>query len=149
MRDVNGRLVKATIKRNKNEPDNHLRNGSSKYRSKLFCIAVKRKMRANKLLLPFQNIKVELIYNQPSEVTSIRYFTHSKTSSAVCPSCNCSIEREYQKHCDQCGQLLGWKRFIRNDVKVIIIKPKESRLPDDYYRIAKKPIPEPDLHSLK
>ena len=149
MRDVNGRLVKATIKRCKSEPASHLGNGSSKYRSKLFCIALKRKMRANKLLPPFQNIKIELIYNQPSEVTSIRYFTHSKTSNAVCPSCNCSIEREYQKYCDQCGQLLGWKRFIRNEVKVIIINPKESRLPDDYYRIVKKSIPEPEAQNLK
>jgi len=29
----------------------------------------------------------------------------------VCPKCNKTMEREFQAHCDRCGQKLKWDRF--------------------------------------
>lgn len=29
----------------------------------------------------------------------------------LCPRCGISLEREYQRFCDRCGQRLGWNRF--------------------------------------
>lgn len=31
--------------------------------------------------------------------------------AAVCPRCNCTLDREYQRFCDRCGQHLSWKLF--------------------------------------
>lgn len=31
--------------------------------------------------------------------------------SAVCPRCKCTLDREYQRFCDRCGQHLLWKFF--------------------------------------
>ena len=35
---------------------------------------------------------------------------------AVCPSCNTTLEREYQNYCDRCGQKLSWKQYSRANV---------------------------------
>lgn len=31
--------------------------------------------------------------------------------AAVCPRCKCTLDREYQRFCDRCGQHLLWKFF--------------------------------------
>lgn len=40
------------------------------------------------------------------------------TLFAVCPRCNCDIEREYQPFCSNCGQMLDWSKF---DKSIIVI----------------------------
>jgi len=35
----------------------------------------------------------------------------------ICPACRITLEREYQRYCDRCGQCLNWNRF---DKAVII-----------------------------
>ena len=55
---------------------------------------------------------------QAKEVTAVRYYNVATTGYPVCPNCGYILEREYQKHCDQCGQLLGWKKFARDEVTV-------------------------------
>ena len=96
-----------------------LQESSCKNRNrKRFCIALKRKMRATKMAPALRHIKVELSLEQKIEVTAFRYYGHANTGYAICPNCGYALEREYQKHCDQCGQLLGWKKFIRDEVTV-------------------------------
>lgn len=29
----------------------------------------------------------------------------------VCPRCDCTMERVYQRYCDRCGQRLNWKEY--------------------------------------
>lgn len=33
------------------------------------------------------------------------------TTFPVCPRCRCSLEREYQSFCDNCGQRLNWAAY--------------------------------------
>ena len=35
----------------------------------------------------------------------------SGDSYPVCPRCDCTLEREYVRFCDRCGQCLSWKRL--------------------------------------
>lgn len=46
----------------------------------------------------------------PCPVTQILLFP-SGNSYPLCPRCNSSLEREYMRFCDSCGQRLGWKHF--------------------------------------
>lgn len=81
-------------------------------------IAIKRKLRSAMTAPALPHMTVELYAEQAQEVTVFRYFGHQNTGYAVCPNCGYAMEREYQKHCEQCGQLLGWKRFLRNEITV-------------------------------
>ena len=38
----------------------------------------------------------------------------------VCPRCKLTLDREYQRFCDRCGQRLDWSRY---DNAVVILKP--------------------------
>ena len=38
----------------------------------------------------------------------------------VCPRCKFTLDREYQRFCDRCGQRLDWSRY---DKAVVILKP--------------------------
>lgn len=38
----------------------------------------------------------------------------------VCPRCKLTLDREYQRFCDRCGQRLDWSRY---DKAVVILKP--------------------------
>ena len=35
----------------------------------------------------------------------------------ICPRCNRTIEREYMRFCDRCGQPLDWKLFVLAVIK--------------------------------
>lgn len=51
----------------------------------------------------------------PMLVTTI-YCYHADSGLslyAVCPKCNCTVEREYQNYCDRCGQALNWQQYHR------------------------------------
>lgn len=106
-----------------------LQNGSRSKRNRIrFCIAFKRKMRAAKVAPALPYMRVELYMEQAKEVTAVRYYGNETAGYAVCPHCGYALDREYQKHCDQCGQLLGWKKFIRDEVTVQrITGPKTQR----------------------
>lgn len=47
------------------------------------------------------------------EVEEVRKFT--TTSYPVCPCCGITLEREYQLHCDRCGQALAWNVYCSGD----------------------------------
>lgn len=42
-------------------------------------------------------------YRKPLSVTEWR------RTGAACPRCDRTIDREYQRFCDQCGQRLAWR----------------------------------------
>lgn len=52
----------------------------------------------------------ELSFRRPMPVTQIRLF---KTDGGypVCPQCEISLERDYQRFCDRCGQRLDWTNY--------------------------------------
>lgn len=62
--------------------------------------------------------QITLIVEGPKEVTTIRYYRHSKSGYPVCPACGYAMEREYQKHCEECGQRLAWNQFCKNNIIV-------------------------------
>lgn len=37
--------------------------------------------------------------------------SESYTTFPVCPRCGCSLERDYQAFCDNCGQRLNWAAY--------------------------------------
>ncbi len=53
----------------------------------------------------------EITYRIPMEIQQLRYYTYNHTSYAVCPRCRISLDREYIRFCDVCGQRLSWKNY--------------------------------------
>ena len=49
-------------------------------------------------------------YRIPMEVTQILRLS-DKLSFPVCPRCKITVEREYMRFCDRCGQKLGWAKI--------------------------------------
>lgn len=49
-------------------------------------------------------------YRVPMQVRQVMQF-HDGNSYPVCPRCDCTIEREYMRYCDRCGQHLKWTTF--------------------------------------
>lgn len=49
-------------------------------------------------------------YRAPMEVTHILKLPGG-CYYPVCPRCKSSVDREYMRYCDRCGQKLGWKRI--------------------------------------
>lgn len=52
-----------------------------------------------------------LSYRRGMRVRELMIFTSNSmdTSFYVCPRCDITIEREFMKYCDRCGQCLDWK----------------------------------------
>ena len=75
------------------------------------------------------HIKVELLIERSAEVELVQYLGYNKTGYAICPKCGYALEREYQQHCEVCGQLLGWNNFSRGEIAVQrkIVLSKEDR----------------------
>ena len=48
----------------------------------------------------------------PMAVTEIVLFKNGDTYP-VCPHCHRSLDREYQRFCDRCGQALNWTTFSK------------------------------------
>lgn len=81
--------------------------------------ATKRKVKVKiKLRSPKgANLPVDAIsYRVPLEVTQIIKIS-DKLCFPVCPRCKVSIEREYMRFCDRCGQRLGWSKI---EVAIIV-----------------------------
>lgn len=51
-----------------------------------------------------------ITYRIPLMVTAILLFDNG-VSYPICPRCDCTIDREYMRFCDRCGQRLGWELF--------------------------------------
>lgn len=49
-------------------------------------------------------------FRSPLQVTKVIVFSNGE-SYPVCPRCKITIEREYMRFCDRCGQRLSWKNF--------------------------------------
>jgi len=62
-----------------------------------------------------KNVSAELSFRIPMEVTQVRLFP-SDGAYPVCPQCGISLEREYQRFCDRCGQRLNWKSYGKASV---------------------------------
>ncbi len=79
-------------------------------------------MSPNDLLLP-QEIQAAISRLQPMPVTHIRCYRYSygDTGYPVCPNCKATMEREFQRYCDRCGQHLEWRLFSH----AIIIPPEK------------------------
>ena len=94
-------------------------NGSGSKRKRLrFRIALKRKLRAAKVAPALPYMRVELLLESKKEVTAVRYYHYDTSGYPICPTCGYAMEREYQKHCEVCGQLLGWRKFVKDEVTV-------------------------------
>ena len=67
----------------------------------------------------------QLTYRQPMPVLQIRCFRYSggTTGFPVCPRCGITMEREYQRFCDRCGQRLDWRSFKK--AKLVLYKQQK------------------------
>lgn len=54
-------------------------------------------------------------YRIPLQVTKVLQLS-SGTAYPICPRCHGSLDREYKRFCDQCGQRLGWDMVEFTDV---------------------------------
>ncbi|MBQ6947159.1 MAG: hypothetical protein IJN42_03840 [Clostridia bacterium] len=54
--------------------------------------------------------KVAVSYRIPLMVTAIVILPDGN-AYPLCPHCNSSLDREYQRYCDRCGQALSWKKY--------------------------------------
>jgi len=72
-------------------------------------------------LLIKQNTCQEFSFRIPMPVTQIRCHRCGNylTGFPVCPHCHNTLEWEYQRFCDRCGQCLDWKNYH----KAVIIMP--------------------------
>lgn len=57
----------------------------------------------------------ELSFRSAMPVTQARLIQIDGTYP-VCPRCGISMEREYQRFCDHCGQRLSWKDYGRAQI---------------------------------
>ena len=62
-------------------------------------------------------------YRMPLAVTKILLLPN-KEIFPVCPRCNITLEREYQRFCDRCGQHLDWDYF--DDAEIVRFTYKSS-----------------------
>ena len=62
------------------------------------------------------------LYRMPFPVTKVKVYCNGD-SYPVCPRCDCTMDREYMKFCDRCGQHLAWGAF---DFAGIIHAPCEQ-----------------------
>lgn len=49
-------------------------------------------------------------YRMPRSVRQV-FRTQSGEIYPVCPRCDCTLDREYMRFCDRCGQKLRWEWF--------------------------------------
>ena len=66
----------------------------------------------NEVLLK-EEITEELKYRIPQAVTKAQVYRcqGGEIGYPVCPRCGVTLEREYQRYCDRCGQKLDWSNF--------------------------------------
>lgn len=59
-------------------------------------------------------------YRSPMPVSLRRGYRSAagEITFPVCPRCQITMEREYQRFCDRCGQALDWKDFSKSMVVI-------------------------------
>lgn len=68
-----------------------------------------------------EEIMEALSYRRPITVHAVMLFRDGyrrPTTYPICPRCNITMEREYQRYCDRCGQRLDWKEL--NHAKIVL-----------------------------
>ena len=82
-------------------------------------------------------------YRTPLQVNKVIQLKNGDTYP-VCPRCNCSLDREYMRFCDRCGQHLQWR--YRHDAQIVysLRSPMRQRQPAKRL-IFKKPTEQEDL----
>lgn len=55
-------------------------------------------------------IHVAVSYRVPMQVLEAIQYSQGG-SYPICPRCDCSLDREYVRFCDRCGQRLSWKHM--------------------------------------
>lgn len=53
-------------------------------------------------------------YRAPMQIKQLRKY--QSTSYYVCPRCNVTMDREFMRYCDRCGQRLDWKGYRKAKV---------------------------------
>ena len=66
--------------------------------------------------------EIAISYRIPLEVAKVVMYPNG-ISFPECPRCKVTIEREYMRFCDRCGQRLGWKKFNHVVVEYPFGKP--------------------------
>ena len=79
-----------------------------------------------------KNIMLNLSFRIAKPVTEYRSYSYGDCFS-ICPSCDASIERTYQRYCSVCGQQLKWismrKMKCRKNKNIeIISNPKPRKM---------------------
>ena len=77
-------------------------------------------MTPNELLLA-QDEQKELSYRSPMRINAVRSHRSfpADDSYPVCPRCDSTLDREYQKFCDRCGQYLDWSAYATDEVLLL------------------------------
>lgn len=124
--------IKACCHTQRKTPGRKLDNNALRRLTKSLRAALRQACRTakrNRLIKPY--VKVQLLFEPRMEVELFRYLGFEENGYSICPKCGYALEREYQQYCDQCGQLLGWNKFSRDEVAVQrkIILRKEDRNP--------------------
>ena len=60
--------------------------------------------------------RIPLSYRIGLQVTKVIYLPHYGHTYPLCPRCNSSLEREYVRFCDRCGQRLLWDHLDHAEV---------------------------------
>lgn len=71
-------------------------------------------------------------YRIPLQVRKVIQFKGGH-SYPVCPRCDCSLDREYMRYCDRCGQHLAWDCFGKARILYaprFLIKCRKTVKPD-------------------
>lgn len=66
-------------------------------------------------VISFIDVQKEITYRIACDVTEVMHFPDGN-EYAICPRCNITLEREYQKFCDRCGQKLNWYSYDKATV---------------------------------
>lgn len=66
-------------------------------------------------VISFIDVQEEVTYRTARDVTEVMQFPDGD-EYAICPRCKITLEREYQKFCDRCGQKLNWHSYDKATV---------------------------------
>lgn len=73
-------------------------------------------------VLPLQFLLSLAQFRIPMPVTDLMVFHN--TSFYVCPQCGVTIEREFMRFCDRCGQRLDWNHY--KNARIVYPGPHNS-----------------------
>ena len=62
-----------------------------------------------------ETIEEMLFYRFPMKIRKISVGVNN-VAYPVCPRCDSNIEREYMKHCVECGQKLNWNGYYKAEI---------------------------------